>query len=65
MRAVMEVSRDPDGRLTGQVSCAKSNPRSFLGIIELVGILENALEEISIDEGTSMQDGQANETGSR
>jgi hypothetical protein len=56
MKAVMEVSWDPDGRLMGQVSCAGSSPRSFLGILELVGILEHALGELGTNEGATQTD---------
>lgn len=44
MRAVIEVARDREGRLVGEVDYAPVGRRPFTGLMELVGVLEDALE---------------------
>lgn len=44
MRAVIEVERDGEGRLAGVLDCSGAGRRRFIGLMELVGLLEDALE---------------------
>ncbi len=44
MRAVIEVERDGEGRLAGVLDCPGPGRRRFTGLMELVGLLEDALE---------------------
>ena len=44
MRAVIDVARDPEGRLVGELDCRGAGSRPFTGLMELVGLLEDALE---------------------
>ena len=44
MRAVIEVERDDAGRLVGELDCAGGGGRPFVGLMELVGLIEDALE---------------------
>jgi hypothetical protein len=44
MRAEIEVHRDDEGRLVGELELGDQRPRSFIGVIELVGLIERNLE---------------------
>lgn len=44
MRAVIEVERDGEGRLVGALDCSGPGSRRFIGLMELVGLLEDGLE---------------------
>ncbi len=44
MRAVIEVERDGEGRLVGVLDCSGPGRRRFVGLMELVGLLEDGLE---------------------
>jgi hypothetical protein len=44
MRAEIEVHRDDEGRLVGELGFGNHQTRSFIGVIELVGLIERSLE---------------------
>jgi hypothetical protein len=44
MRAVIDVARDPEGRLVGELDCRGAGSRPFTGLMELVGLIEDGLE---------------------
>lgn len=43
MRAEIEVHRDDEGRLVGEVDTGDHEPRTFVGVLELVGLIERNL----------------------
>ena len=43
MRAEIEVHRDIEGRLVGELGVGDHEPRSFIGVLELVGLIERSL----------------------
>ena len=44
MRAVIDVARDREGRLVGDVKCSGCERRAFIGLMELVGLIEDGLD---------------------
>lgn len=44
MRAVIEVERDSEGRLVGTIDGPGQTEQGFVGLMELVGLLEQGLE---------------------
>lgn len=44
MRAVIDVARDPEGRLVGELDCPGAGSRPFSGLMELVGLIEDGLQ---------------------
>lgn len=45
MRAELEVHRDNEGRLVGELETADHEPRAFIGVLELVRLIEQELGE--------------------
>ena len=43
MRAEIEVHRDHEGRLAGELHVGDQRPRTFTGVMELVGLIERSL----------------------
>lgn len=45
MRAELEVHRDNEGRLVGELDAGDHEPRAFIGVLELVRLIEQELGE--------------------
>lgn len=43
MRAEIEVHRDDEGRLVGELGVGGCEARAFVGVMELVGLIERSL----------------------
>lgn len=43
MRAEFEVRRDEQGRLVGEIHFGATEHQSFVGVVELVGLIERGL----------------------
>ncbi len=43
MRAEVEVRRDEQGRLVGEIHFGATDRQSFIGVVELVGLIERGL----------------------
>jgi hypothetical protein len=43
MRAEIDVRRDEEGRLVGEIGTVGEAPRAFIGVLELVGLIERSL----------------------
>lgn len=44
MQATIEVERDEGGRLVGELDCTSNGRHPFIGLMELVGLIEDGLD---------------------